>query len=104
MRLLAIILLGLSGLSACSHKEAASFYRPPAGFVPDEKTAVAIAKIVWAPIYGEKGIPDGEPYVAKLEGDVWYVFGTLPEGAQGGVMRAWIRKSDARVLGVDSQQ
>jgi hypothetical protein len=103
MKLAAILLFGLLIFSACAEKKQVGSHRPSAGFVPDEKTAVAIAKAAWAPIYGERGIPDGEPYIAKLDGDVWYVCGTL-KTLQGGVMRAWIQKSDGRILGVDSQQ
>lgn len=102
MRMLAFVVLLLS--VGCAEKKEQGSYVPPSGFVPDEKTAVAIARIVWQPIYGERSIASGEPYVAKLQGGIWYVCGTLPEGHIGGVLRAWIQKSDGRVIGVDAQQ
>lgn len=102
MRSLAFLVLLL--LVGCSEKRPQGSYVPQSGFVPDEKTAVSIARTVWQPIYGERSIASGEPYVAKLEGRVWYVCGTLPEGHIGGVLRAWIQKSDGRVIGVDAQQ
>lgn len=71
----------------------------PKALVPDAATAVRIAEAVWLPLYG-KGIYDKRPFVAKLQGDVWVVTGTLPKEALGGVPEAHIAKRDARVLKV----
>jgi hypothetical protein len=66
-----------------------------AGFVPDEKTAIAIA--VWLPIYGEE-IQKQKPFKAVLKDGVWHVEGTLPAEYTGGVALAEISKKDARIL------
>jgi hypothetical protein len=75
-------------------------YKPQAGYVPDEKTAVAIALAVWVPIYGEKQIKTQKPYKAELRDGIWYVSGSLKDGWVGGVAEAEIVKDDARVIRV----
>jgi len=79
-------------------------YKPLAGYVPDEKAAVAIAVAVWTPIYGKDKIEKERPYVAELKGDVWYVRGTLQQPLigvrKGGVAEAEISKDDGRILRV----
>jgi len=79
-------------------------YKPPEGYVPDEKTAIAIAVAVWAPIYGEDKISKQRPYVAELRNGVWHVRGTLQQPLVGrkfsGVAEADISKEDGRVLRV----
>jgi len=52
-------------------------YVPPRGFVPDAKTAVAIARAVLIPVYGEDTIRGEEPLIANRHGEEWYVDGTL---------------------------
>jgi hypothetical protein len=75
-------------------------YKPKEGFVPDERTAIAIAVAVWTPIYGEKQIADEKPYRAALKDGVWTVEGSLPKGALGGVAIAEISKADGRIIAV----
>ena len=75
-------------------------YKPEGGYVPDEKTAVAIALAVWVPIYGEKQIRKQKPYKAELRDGIWYVSGSLKDGWVGGVAEAEIVKDDARVIRV----
>ena len=53
-------------------------YLPPSGYVPDAATAIAIARAVLIPIYGEKTIRSEEPLVATRDGSAWLVNGTLP--------------------------
>ena len=79
--------------------ERTSFSRPFANdaFVPDEATAVAIAEAVWRPVFGD-GIDESRPFRAVLDGGVWVVTGTLPEGVYGGVPHAHVRRHDARIL------
>jgi hypothetical protein len=74
--------------------------KPKDGFVPDEKTAIAIAVAVWTPIYGLKNLEFQKPYTAKLEGDVWRVEGTLPAGMTGGTATAIIAKEDGQIRAV----
>jgi hypothetical protein len=73
-------------------------YKPKEGFVPDEKTAIAIAVAVWSPIYGEKALKKEKPFEAVLKDGVWHIKGTLPAGYKGGVAEAEISKEDARIL------
>lgn len=73
-------------------------YKPDAGFVPDEETAIAIAVAVWNPIYGKKHIDGEKPFHATLKNGVWSVSGSLPDGWVGGVAEAEISKEDGRIL------
>ena len=76
-------------------------YKPPQGFVPNEKVAIAIAVAIWGPIYGAGQIAREKPYYAKLVNGVWWVSGSLPRGwSVGGVAEARIQKLDGRILGV----
>jgi hypothetical protein len=75
-------------------------YKPAAGYVPNEETAIKIALVVWTPIYGEEVIRKEKPFKAVLKDDSWYVSGSLPAGFRGGVAEAEIAKDDGRVLRV----
>jgi hypothetical protein len=66
--------------------------------VPDEKTAIAIAVAVLAPIYGQRQIKLESPFRARLNGDVWTVEGTLPRNHVGGVATVTLSKEDARII------
>lgn len=41
-------------------------YKPPQGFVPNEKVTIAIAVAIWGPIYGAAQVAQEKPYHAKL--------------------------------------
>jgi hypothetical protein len=81
---------------------------PPAGYVPDSKTAVRVAEAVLMPVYGEKRIESEEPFTAKLENEVWTVSGTLwcsdGNGGRtnrmcvGGAAEVRLSKVDARII------
>ena len=73
--------------------------RPPEGYVPDGKTAIAIAIAVWTPIYGDKQIELQKPYVAKLYRNKWTVTGST-HGGLGGVAIAVIAKDNGAVIRV----
>jgi NTF2 fold immunity protein len=73
---------------------------PKNGFVPDEKTAIAIAEAVWAPIYGEKKIANEKPFKAKLKDGTWTVEGSLPKLTVGGVAVARISQKDGCILSI----
>lgn len=73
-------------------------YKPEAGYVPDAKTAIAIAVAVWNPIYGKEKIELEKPFTAALSNGVWTVTGTLSSGMVGGVALAEIAKDDCRIL------
>ncbi len=88
--------------------QTAASYKPPSGFVPDSKTAVAIAEAVLIPVYGKEHIEGERPFTATLKHDVWTIEGTLycPDGTGGmkttdclgGVAVVKISKNDGRVL------
>jgi hypothetical protein len=74
-------------------------FKPKEGYVPDEKTAIAIAAAVWLPIYGEQTIQNEKPFKAVLKDGVWHVEGTLPaQYTRGGVAEAEISKEDGKIL------
>lgn len=72
------------------------------GFVPDDKTAIEVAKAILPPIYGRDVLRE-EPFTAKLVGDsVWYVDGSLDahRKTNGGTAHIEIRKKDCTILKV----
>jgi NTF2 fold immunity protein len=82
-------------------------YRPRSGYVPDAKTAIAIAQAVLIPVYGAKQIASEQPLHASLKNNVWTVEGTLNcsdgEGGtttycNGGTALVRISKIDGRIL------
>ena len=74
-------------------------YLPKNGFVPDDRTAIAVAEAVLIGIYGEKQIEGERPFFAKLEREIWIVHGTI-HAPNGGVAEIRISKKDGRVLHV----
>lgn len=97
-----LILLLIINLTGCLSTNRNKSYcaTPKDGFVPDERTAIAIAEAVWIPIYGEEVINAEKPFTAKLENGVWIVYGFLSENTPGGVAVAEIAKSNGRILKV----
>lgn len=101
-------------VTACSRSESASphpqgrtevvngihRFIPAAGFVPDERTAVAVGEAVLASIYGQKTIDGEKPLVAKLRDSVWTVTGTLPPSTLGGVAVVEVAKASGCILRV----
>jgi len=73
-------------------------YKLERGYVPDEKTAIAIAVSVWKPIYGDSSIEMQAPYFAYLVDDLWIVTGSLPKWTKGGTAKAIIDKNNGKVL------
>jgi hypothetical protein len=73
---------------------------PPQGIVPDEETAVNIAKAVFAPIFTSEEIAKYNPYHAQFKDGVWIVYGTLKPGSRGGTPQLRMQKKDGRVLEV----
>jgi len=94
-------------LAAVALCQDAAAYKPPSGFVPDSKTAIAIAEAVLMPVYGKEHIESERPFIATMKVDVWTVTGTLhcPDGkggittkCLGGVAVVKISKSNGRIL------
>ena len=81
-------------------------YVPQKGFVPDAKTAAAIARAVLIPIYGETAVRNEEPLKAQRHGENWYVDGTLPcaPGCAGGTASVVLSARDGRILLVTHTQ
>ena len=71
---------------------------PKDGFVPDAKTAVAIAEAVLIPIYGKEQINSEKPLKANLKDGIWTVQGSLPKGWDGGTAVVKIAKQDGRII------
>jgi hypothetical protein len=94
---LVYFVLVIAGVVAAS-SQSRSGYKPQAGFVPDAKTAIAVAEAVLTPIYGEKQIAAERPFSAQLKDGVWTVSGSLPAENVGGVAEIKIHKSDAAVI------
>lgn len=72
---------------------------PRGGFVPDTITAVRIAEAVWVPIFGEKAVEEGRPFVVRLRAGIWEVRAAR-RGVLGGSLEIDIAKKDGRVLRV----
>ena len=55
---------------------------PRDGVIPDEQTAVAVARAIFLPVYGEEEVSKFEPYHAQLAHGTWTVYGTLKRGSK----------------------
>ena len=74
--------------------------KPKGGYVPDEKTAIAIASAVWAPVFGSDRIEDQKPITANLQNGVWVVQGRNPVPFPSETFVALISQDDGRILEV----
>jgi beta-lactamase superfamily II metal-dependent hydrolase len=106
MRICAVFCLTLI-LAAAALCQTAPGCKPKAGFVPDSKTAVAVAEAVLIPVYGKGQVESERPFTATLEHDVWTIGGTLncfdAKGAKttdcdGGAAVVKTSKGDGRIL------
>jgi hypothetical protein len=73
-------------------------YFPKNGFVPDERTAIAIAEAVFIPIYGKEQIDSEKPLKGKLKNGIWTVQGSLPKGWDGGNAVVTIARQNGRIV------
>lgn len=55
------------GPTSLKQSESTPGYVPRAGFVPDSKTATAVAIAILTPIYGEAEVLEERPFVATLK-------------------------------------
>ena len=74
---------------------------PENGYVPDRETAVKIAEVILSRLYGEKTIISQRPYQLVEDEKIWWICGTVPEGAMGTSFRIAISKQTATVLYLD---
>jgi hypothetical protein len=58
---------------------------PAKGYIPDERTAVAVGLAVLEPVYGHEVLESERPFRAHLENGVWVVEGTLRKTSFGSV-------------------
>lgn len=93
-------LIASVSLLSASLASAKPNFIPPNGFVPNEQTAIAIARAVLVPIYGADTIKDEEPLTAKRDGDDWIVTGTLQcaPRCMGGTAEVRLSSKDGRIL------
>jgi hypothetical protein len=75
---------------------------PEEGFVPDERTAIKIAKIVWEPIYGKKDLiwNKYEYRIELIDDSTWVIEGLNQLGRLGGGPCIKIDKQRGTILGV----
>ena len=72
------------------------------GFVPDEETAIKIAKAIWLPVFGDVINDDDYIYIAVLKNDsIWDVMGTFPRPTLGTGPHLEIRKRDCKILSIN---
>ena len=88
-------------LFARGHNQKRPGYIPKDGFVPDKKTAIAIARAVLSPIYGEKKIEIDEEFTVLSDANTWHISShTTPptKYALGGGFELEISKSNGCIL------
>jgi NTF2 fold immunity protein len=77
MRANVILPVALAVITATSVSATDTGYNPNHEYVSNAAAAIAIGRAVLIPIYGEKQIQSEEPLIAKRQGNVWTVSGTL---------------------------
>lgn len=78
--------------------------RRPGGYVPDAKTAIAVAIAVLTPIYGKADIDSEKPWHTGLKDEVWTVVGTFHGPGFGGGAVIQLDKKSGKVLFVGHGQ
>jgi hypothetical protein len=71
---------------------------PRGGYVPDAKTAIAIAYAVALPIYGKKAVDAEKPLRTELKDGNWIVLGTLHHAISGGTLIVQIDQATGKIL------
>lgn len=88
--------------ASLKQNDAMEGYIPQSGFVPDSKTAVAVAVAVLIPIYGEEEVRAKYPYIATLKNGRWTVKGSLPAHLVGGVPEVQLLRSSGKIVKVSA--
>lgn len=96
--LICVLFVAISALFAQDWKKWS--VDPAEGFVPDEKTAIAVAIAVLKPVFGDRQIDRQSPFRADLKDGNWWVSGSLPEEALGGVATAVISKKTGEIRAI----
>lgn len=90
------IVIAMISLS-CNHGSSTGTSNPRInGVVPNKETAIKIAEAVWLPIYGDD-VLDEKPFIARLDGNIWTVEGTL-HATHGGAAIIRLQKTDGRII------
>lgn len=104
LKITALLIFGLFAINIYASETSEHNFEPVNGYVPDAQTAMAIAVAVWSPIYGMEKIEQEKPYIARLEGNIWHVTGSLncPPNIRciGGVAVIEISKKSGEILRV----
>lgn len=66
--------------------------------IPDKQTAMAVAEPILFKFYGKALVSSEKPYKCYLVDGYWYVHGSLPKGAVGGVFEIFISAKDGRII------
>jgi hypothetical protein len=72
-------------------------YRPSNGYVPDQKTAIQVAKAILISVYGEVTVKNEETFTASLAGNIWTVKGAVRPYPSGNA-EVKLSKTDGAVL------
>ena len=67
--------------------------------IQNESTAIAVGLALLKPVYGGT-IWSERPFKATLTNSVWWVRGSLPPGAKGGVAEIFLSETNGSVLDV----
>lgn len=71
---------------------------PKQGYVPSEALAVALARAVLNPLYGEEAMAKEEPFNARFAQGIWTVIGTFNGKGFGGVAIVQLQQSNGEIL------
>ncbi|HWY98831.1 MAG TPA: NTF2 fold immunity protein [Bacteroidia bacterium] len=66
--------------------------------VNNEKTAIAEAEAILFNIYGKEQIESEKPYGVTYKNGCWFISGTLPQDAAGGVFSIVINAKDGKAV------
>lgn len=75
-------------------------YQPKAGVIPSAEIAQTVALAYLKPIYGSKVIENEKPYTAIHNDGIWFVQGSLAQGAHGGVAEIKLCRRNGAVLSI----
>ena len=92
-----ILLVTNEKIFCCYLESAMANYIPPKGLIPDDKTAIKIAKAILNTCYG-KSVKIHE---VKLVNGIWYISGTKSKGNSSKTLKIEIQQNDCKVINWD---
>lgn len=78
-------------------KDEVKIKRPKEGFIPDEETAISIAKSILKPIYGDK-VLNNVTFKASLLGNVWKIEGSKSDNIKIKVPSVELNKNTGEII------